>query len=98
MRLSDYRLKFVELISPWIPPINEKEILAKFHPWVIWWVKELLNLKNYFFINPFGPVGTPASHLAQISFLFIGGISGPRTYELREFETIVGEPHLWGYV
>ena len=36
--------------------------------------------------------------MAKISFLFIGGISGPRTYELREFETIVGEPHLWGYL
>ena len=31
MRLSDYRLKFTELISPWItdPPIIKNEILAK---------------------------------------------------------------------
>ena len=44
--------------------------------------------------NPFVPTVAKTQQLVKISIFFIGVITGPGTYELREFETIVGEPHL----
>ena len=58
----------------------------------------LWKFSSMYLVNPFVPNILYIVGLVKISFLFVGGNSGPRTYELREFETIVGEPHLWGYL
>ena len=50
--------------------------------------------KKFFLFNSLGSGGTYIVPPGQNLIFLIGGISGPRTYELREFETIVEEPYL----